>query len=88
MRASIDLERIALDDREGLRPSLRKLFQCGNAAPVALNGDDMFGAGGQQSARQAARAGANFQHGKIVKRAGRTGDFCAQVGVEKKMLAE
>ena len=71
------------------RPSIFrfKLGQGGQAAPVALDRDDL-GAGVEQRAGQAARAGADFIDGCAVERSRDGGDARQQLAVEDEILAE
>src|SRR5690606_25242270 len=58
------------------------------AACIALDGDDAFGAECQDGARQAAGAGADLDHRMVLDGAGGAGDLLRQVKIEKEVLAE
>ena len=86
-RDFVDLERVFLDQRELAGKVAVELGQCGQAAPVALDRDDLR-AGVEQGAGQAAGAGADFVDGGAVERAGEGGDPGEQLPVEDEILAQ
>ena len=58
----VERQRVRCDDVEPAGIALGDFAQGGDRALVALDGDDAGGAEREQSARQAARSGADFEH--------------------------
>ena len=85
--ALVDLHRVAADDPQPARKRRLQFGQRRQAAPVALDGDDI-GAGIEQRAGQSAGAGADFINGGAVERAGNGGDARQQLAVEDEILPE
>jgi hypothetical protein len=67
---------------------LRDLCKRRQAAFITLNRDDLFGAFAQQSAGEAAGAGANLNDGHIFKRTSRARDLAGEIEIEKEVLPE
>lgn len=84
----VDLERIALDDLEPAAGDLGDLGKCRQAAAVALDGDDLAGAGEEKGAGEAAGTGSDLDRRALAEIAGGTRDLAGQVEVEKEVLAE
>src|SRR5262249_1487653 len=68
--------------------ALGNLRQGGDAASIALDGDDMARPARDQRAREPAGAGTDFDDGDARERAGGAGNAGGEVEVEKKILPE
>ena len=80
--------RVAFDDLEAARIARRDFTQRGQAAMVALDGDDALGALEEQRAREPARPGANLDHGASFERSRGARDAPREVEIENEILAE
>ena len=85
--ALVDLQRVGLDEVEGDRRTRAQLVERRNAAPVALDRDDV-GAGIEQRAGQPAGSGADFVDALRREIAGNRRDPGQQLAVEDEILAE
>ena len=85
--AFVDMERVALDDRKPIAARLPELVERGDAAPVALDGDDQR-ARIEQGASQASGTGAHFVNMLALERAGDRGDAGEELAVEDEILPE
>ena len=57
-------------------------------APIALDRDDPVCTGAEQRPRQAARAGADLDDGRVIERSGGAGNPAGQIKVEQEILAK
>ncbi len=87
-RRHVDLQRVALDHLEPAGIGGGDLGQRRQAARVALDGDDPARTAGEQGAREAAGARADFHDRRTLQRARGAGDAAGQVEVEQEVLAE
>ncbi len=87
-RGEIRLQRVAGNRFEPAGIVVRDLGKCCQAALVALDGDDAFGAMHQQRAGQAAGAGADLDDRGLREVAGGPRDLAGQIEVEQEILAE
>ena len=88
VRQRVEPERVAFEDGQPARPGGGDLGQGGQAARVALDGDHVAGALGEERAGEAAGAGADLEHVAGGEVAGAAGDLRGQVEVEEEVLAE
>ena len=84
----VEIHRIGGDDIEAAGAVRRDLRERGDGAIVALDGDDALRAVGEQRAREAAGAGADFDHGHAGERAGGAGYAGGEIEIEQEILAE
>ncbi len=85
---AVDLQRVAGNDGEAAGVTVGNFLQRGQAARVALNGDDTLRARGEQRPGQPAGTGADLDDRDPGKVARRTRDAGGQVEVEEEVLAE
>ena len=86
-QAFVDRHGIARNHGETAGIGQRDIGQGGNAAFVALDGNDVLGAFRQKSARQAAGAGTDFIDDGLFAIGGAC-DAAGEIEVEQKILAE
>ncbi len=87
-RQRVDLQRVAVQHRQPPRIGPGDLGQSGQGTSILFDGQDMTRALGQQSARQAAGAGADFQHIALADVPRLTGDLRGQIQIQKEVLAQ
>ena len=87
-RRHIDGKRVVRHDRQAAGAGGGDFLQRGDAAIVALDGDNVPGAGGEQGAGEPAGAGADLDHGDAGKIAGGARDAGCEVEIEQEILAE
>ena len=73
---------------QALWPRPNKIGKRRDAALIPLDCNDTARTSGQQGARQTTWPWPDFQYRHLVNRRRRAGDFCAQVGIKKEVLAE
>ena len=88
MRSRVEIQRIGGDDIEAAGVVRRDLRERRDGAIVALDGDDALRAVGEERTREAAGAGADFDHGHAGERAGGAGDAGGEIEIEQEILAE
>jgi hypothetical protein len=88
MRQRVHVERVGVQHLEAAGVGGGDLGQRGQAAGVLLDGQHAAGALGQKAARQAAGAGADFEHVAAGEVSGGAGDLGGEVEVEKEVLAK
>ena len=81
-------QRVAAIDFEPARIARGDFAERGDGAVVALDRDNPARALREQRTRQAARPGADLDHGDAVERPGGAGDPPGQIEVEEEILTE
>jgi hypothetical protein len=84
----VEPQRVALDEVEPAGMGGGEFAKRREAAPVALDRNDMARPGGEERPRQPAGTGADLDDGGLVERPGGAGDAAGQVEIEEEVLAE
>ena len=88
MSQRIDLERVAVDDLKAAGVGRADLLQRWHTAGVFFDCQHAAGAFGQQAARKATGAGADFQHVALREITRLPRDFGGQVQIQQKVLTQ
>ena len=88
MGARIERERVCRDDLEPAGVMAGNFLKSRNCARVALHRNHASSAERQQRAREAARSGADFQHGHACKLARCARDAAGEIEIEQEILSQ